>query len=81
MVVCIQTIMEAITGASKKMNGIVVEYKKGTGYATLGITYQELIDQQINALDLLENPGDYELDPETKQVSACPAKCRPPASR
>jgi len=33
--------MEAITGASKKVNGIVVEYKKGTDSATYGFTYQD----------------------------------------
>lgn len=70
--------MEAITGASKKVNGIVVEYKKGTEAATYGFTYQDLIDQKINALDLVEHPGDYEVDPEAGRISACPAKCRPP---
>ncbi|TAJ45425.1 hypothetical protein [Methanofollis fontis] len=73
--------MEAITGASKKEDGVVVEYKKGSGYAVVGFTYQDLIDQGINALDLVEHPTDYEVDPETRQLSACPAKCESPASR
>jgi hypothetical protein len=66
--------MEAITGASKKADGIVVAYRNGTA----GFTYQDLIDQRINALDLLEHPGDYELDPEARRISACPEKCRAP---
>lgn len=72
--------MEEITGAKKMMNGVLVEYRRGGVSLTLGFTYEDLIAMEINALDLIENPPDYEVDPEGKAIFPCPAKCqRPPA--
>jgi hypothetical protein len=72
--------MEEITGAKKMVNGVLVEYRRGDVSQTMGFTYEDLIAMEINVLDLVENPGDYEVDPEGEAIFPCPAKCqRPPA--
>ena len=60
--------MYTIIGAEKRMNGIVVEYRSDSGSATAPFTFAELIDLRINALDLLEHPGNYRVDPQRHRV-------------
>ncbi|WP_342677573.1 hypothetical protein [Methanofollis sp. UBA420] len=72
--------MEEITGARKMANGVLVEYRRGGVSQMVGFTYEDLIAMEINVLDLVENPRDYEVDPEGKAIFANPAKCeQPPA--
>lgn len=60
--------MYTIIGAEKRMNGIVVEYRNDSGSATAPFTYADLIVLRINALDLLEHPGNYRVDPGNHRV-------------
>ncbi|WP_298667431.1 hypothetical protein [uncultured Methanofollis sp.] len=72
--------MDEITGANKMMNGVLVEYRRGGLSQIVGFTYEDLIAMEINVLDLIEHPRDYEVDPEGKAIFPCPSKCqRPPA--
>jgi len=52
---------EIITGI-KKDEGIHIIWQKGKDTRSTFFYYQELIDQQINALDLIANPGRYVVD-------------------
>lgn len=68
--------MEEITGARKMANGVLVEYRRGSVSQTVGFIYEDLIAMEINALDLVEHPEDYEVDPEGKAIFPCPSKCQ-----
>jgi hypothetical protein len=55
--------------SSKKMeNGIVVFYIQKGEKKFESFNYQELIDQKINAFDLLEHPHRYRIDSESHIV-------------
>lgn len=60
--------MEEIIAGIKKEDGIQVAWQKGTQTKGTFFTYAELIDMKINALDLLENPGNYLLDAEKRLI-------------
>lgn len=68
--------MDEIQSVRKLMNGVLVEYTRGGVPRTVGFTYDTLIRMEINALDLIEHPEDYEVDPEGKAIFPSPAKCR-----
>jgi hypothetical protein len=57
--------------SSKKMeNGIVVFYLQKEEKKFESFNFQELIDQKINALDLLDHPHRYSVDIEVHKVYA-----------
>lgn len=67
--------MRQITGSKKFPHGIQVFW---TGEGTDGsdlFTYEELIDQKVNALDLLENPRIYQIDPVSHAIGLSAQGC------
>lgn len=55
--------------SSKKMeNGIVVFWAEGSALKNESFNYQELIDMKINAHDLLDRPGWYRLEKESRRI-------------
>lgn len=60
--------MEEITVAKKMENGVALYYGGLGAREFVSFNYSELIDMKINALDLLDNPKDYILDKENRQV-------------
>lgn len=54
---------------SRKMeNGIVVFWVEGNDMKYESFNYQELQDANINALDLLERPKSYRVDPGSHKI-------------
>lgn len=60
--------MEEITAAKKMENGVALYYGGLAAREFVSFNYSELIDLKINALDLLDNPSDYRLDKEKRQI-------------
>jgi len=54
--------MQKITDSKKLPTGIEVTSFYADEEVSEFFTYEELVDQKINALDLLKNPGLYEVD-------------------
>ena len=55
--------------SSKKMeNGIVVFWDKAGEKKYESFNYAELVDMKINALDLLERPKSYKVDPDAHKL-------------
>lgn len=54
--------MQQVTSSKKDRNGIQVSSSYGGKEVMDFFTYEELVDQKINALDLLDNPGIYRVD-------------------
>ena len=55
--------------SSKKMeNGIVVFWDEGNEKKYESFNYAELVDMKINALDLLERPKSYKVDPDAHKL-------------
>ena len=52
---------EIITGI-KREDGIIVVWEEGDEIKSTPFMYSELIEQKINALDLIEHPKMYILD-------------------
>jgi len=62
--------MQQISGSKKYQNGILV-FWPGTGNGNQDFfTYEELIGREINALDLLNNPGIYRIDPDGHRIES-----------
>lgn len=60
--------MEDIIRVMKLMEGLQVIYQSGPGTKEENVRYSELIDQKINALDLLEHPEDYWIDADKHKI-------------
>jgi hypothetical protein len=60
--------MKDIVTTRKMENGVAVYYLEGNEKKLESFNYSELIDLKINALDLLENPKVYAVDPEKHKV-------------
>lgn len=56
--------MEDVQKAIKLQNGLQVIYFVKDRSEEDHFNYVELVDQRINALDLLDHPDDYQVDPE-----------------
>jgi hypothetical protein len=57
--------------SGKKMdNGIVVFWLDEDNKRFDSFTYEELIDQKVNAFDLLNNPQNYQIDPAAKTIES-----------
>ncbi len=54
--------MHDIVSSKKMENGIVVFWDEKGEKKYESFNYQELIDMKINALDLLDKPGSYQVD-------------------
>ena len=56
--------MKEIVTTRKMENGVAVYYLEGKEQKYESFNYSELIDLKVNALDLLENPKTYRVDPD-----------------
>jgi hypothetical protein len=59
---------DIITGV-KREDGLIVLWQEGKDYKSTFFEYSELIDQKINALDLLDHPKMYQLDPGKHRIT------------
>jgi uncharacterized protein YndB with AHSA1/START domain len=67
--------MQQITGSKKYQNGIQVFWTdKGTDLNEF-FTYEDLIDQRINAFDLLNNPRIYQMNAASHKIESLVAGC------
>jgi hypothetical protein len=60
--------MNDIVTTRKMENGIAVYYMEGNDLKPESFNYSELIDLKINALDLLKDPKNYQVDLEKHQI-------------
>jgi len=60
--------MHDITGSKKMENGIVVFWDEDGEKKYESFNYAELVDMKINALDLLERPKSYHVDPPAHKL-------------
>jgi hypothetical protein len=59
---------EIITGV-KREDGIIVLWQDQQQMKSMFFEYRDLIEQRINALDLLDHPKMYRLDPESHTIT------------
>ncbi|MDD4255322.1 MAG: hypothetical protein PHP59_08100 [Methanofollis sp.] len=60
--------MHRIVAAEKHLDRIEVRYRKEGELRRRCYTFEEVIAMEINALDLLDRPGDYAIDPEKNRI-------------
>jgi|GEM_PF-611778 len=68
--------MEQITGSKKYQNGVRVFWIGDGDEKKEFFSYDELVDQKINALDLLNNPLLYLVNPAGHAIESAAAGCR-----
>ncbi|HDR73516.1 MAG TPA: hypothetical protein ENN85_06360 [Methanoculleus sp.] len=62
--------MKEIITVISRPNGLDLIWQQRDESMTEPFTFEELVDMQINAGDLLENPNDYALDVHTHRIVA-----------
>ena len=62
--------MIQITSSKKYQNGIQVFWKEEGKENNDFFPYEELIDMKINALDILDNPKIYRIDPKKHSIES-----------
>ncbi len=62
--------MHQIESSKKYQNGIQVFWNEEGNELSEFFTYEELVDMKINALDLLNNPGIYQVDSEKHLIES-----------
>ncbi|HVP95979.1 hypothetical protein [Methanoregula sp.] len=62
--------MHDIVSSKKMENGIVVFWEENSEKVNESFNYSELIDMKINALDLLDRPKSYKVDPKAHTLVA-----------
>jgi uncharacterized protein YndB with AHSA1/START domain len=67
--------MQQITGSKKFQNGIQVFWSDAENEANDFFSFEELVDQKINALDLLNNPRLYRMNGPAHQIESAAAGC------
>jgi hypothetical protein len=67
--------MQQITSSKKYQNGIQVFWTEAGNEANGFFSYEELVDQKINALDLLNNPRIYIMNVAGHQIESSVAGC------
>ncbi len=60
--------MKDIVTTRKMENGVAVYYMEENNLKPESFNYSELIDLKINALDLLKDPKNYQVDLEKHQI-------------
>lgn len=60
--------MKDIVTTRKMENGVAVYYMEESNLKPESFNYSELIDLKINALDLLNDPKNYQVDLEKHQI-------------
>ncbi len=67
--------MNQLTGSKKYLKGIRVFWTDGTNELSDFFSYEDLIEQKINALDLLNNPRLYHVNAAGHQIESGAAGC------
>jgi len=60
--------MQDIVSSKKMENGIVVFWMEKGDKKDESFNYEELVDMKINALDLLDRPMSYRVDPAAHKI-------------
>jgi len=60
--------MHNVISSRKMENGIVVFWEEEGEKKYESFNYSELIDMRINALDLLDHPKSYKVDPKAHTI-------------
>ena len=62
--------MQQIVNSKKYQNGIQVSWSNEGNESGEFFTYEDLITQNINALDLLVHPNIYRIDPDRHRIES-----------
>ena len=67
---------EKILKSDRRGTGVNVVWEAGGDEREAFFSFEELIDLKVNALDLLNNPGNYAIDEGARKISYV-AFCQP----
>jgi len=62
--------MQQLDGSRKFQNGIQVIWNEQKKEKSDFFSFDELVEMQVNAFDLLNNPRNYRVDPQTRRVES-----------
>jgi hypothetical protein len=62
--------MHAVKASKKMGESILISWEENGSNHFEAYTFQELQDLKVNALDLLDRPMSYQVDPATRSIAA-----------
>jgi hypothetical protein len=68
--------MQQILRTERRGDGVSVVWEKAGKEITSYFSFTQLIDMQVNALDILDNPKNYGMDEKTQKICFV-AFCQP----
>jgi len=60
--------MYQLSGSKRLGDGVNVFWKEGGEEENLYLSFSQLVDMKVNALDILDHPKNYQIDPKKKKV-------------
>ncbi len=68
--------MQRIHRSERRGDGVEVTWEEGGEERSSSYSFSDLIDMRVNALDIIENPGNYAIDGKTGRLRYV-AFCQP----
>ena len=68
--------MERLRSTGRQGDGIIVTWEENGREMTASYSFAQLIDLRVNALDIINNPGNYAIDGKTGRIRYV-AFCQP----
>ena len=62
--------MNQLSGSKRLGDGVNVFWKEGGREENQYFTFSQLVDMQVNALDIIEHPKNYQIDPKKKKIES-----------
>ena len=60
--------MYQLSGSKSQGDGVNVFWNEGGEEENLYLSFSQLVDMKVNALDILDHPKNYQIDPKKKKV-------------
>ena len=60
--------MYQLSGSKRLADGVNVFWMEGGEEQNLFLTFSQMVDMKLNALDILDHPKNYQIDPKKKKI-------------
>jgi hypothetical protein len=60
--------MYQLSGSKRLADGVNVFWMEGGEEQNLYLTFSQMVDMKLNALDILDHPKNYQIDPKKKKI-------------
>jgi hypothetical protein len=63
-----ETGMYQLSGSKRLGDGVNIFWMEGGEEQNLYLSFSQMVDMKLNALDILDHPKNYQIDPKKKKI-------------